>query len=69
MAKNNTVSRIVKNALKPESNKAIKRAKSSIYVEASVWRQFKKLTKHPRGRTSELLEQFMAEYVRLYSEE
>ena len=66
MSKNDTVAKLAQKAITPDSTKSIKRVKSSIYVSKNVWRDFKSLTKLPRGRTSEILEEFMAEYVRLY---
>lgn len=68
MSKNDTVTkRLAKKALKPEiQKKPVGRIKTSIYVEADIWEAFRAVTAYPRGRTSDIIEDFMKDYLAIH---
>jgi hypothetical protein len=69
MSKNDTISKkLAKKAIKPETPKELqKRIKTSIYINSDLWDNFRAITAYPRGRTSEILEDFIGEYLKLNS--
>ena len=67
MNKNDTFTKkIAKGAPKPVKQIAPpEREKTSIYIDSKLWVDFRSITAYPRGRTSEILENFIKEYVKL----
>lgn len=67
MSKNDTVTKnLARKAIRAVKQQEVReRTKTSIYVELELWESFRAITAYPRGRTSEILEDFMREYIKL----
>lgn len=66
----NKMNNMVKKSIKPPKAKEAlstpERRKTSLYLNVVAWEAFTELTKAKRGLASQIIEEFVIEYVKVY---